>query len=89
MAQLPYGTEQPTDGETVTTPNPADSGSGGAAAVTSSRKLTSTPLGWGVVRPSRGDRLFRNLSAGSGVLIIMLITWRPTGLLAERGSERV
>jgi branched-chain amino acid transport system permease protein len=23
------------------------------------------------------------------VLIIVLITWRPTGLLAERGSERV
>ncbi len=23
------------------------------------------------------------------VLVILLITWRPTGLLAERGSERV
>ena len=53
--------EQPTDGETVTTPNPADTGSGGVAAVASSR-AARTPLNWGVVNPSRGDRLFRNLA---------------------------
>ncbi|MDT5164642.1 MAG: phosphate transport system permease protein [Mycobacterium sp.] len=72
MALLPYGAEQPTDGETVTTPNPADTGSGGVAAVASSR-AASTPLNWGVVNPSRGDRLFRNLAQGSGALIVVLI----------------
>jgi branched-chain amino acid transport system permease protein len=35
--------------------------------------------------PSMSD--YKNVFAF--VLIIMLITWRPTGLLAERGSERV
>jgi phosphate transport system permease protein len=70
MAQLPYGAEQPTDGETVTTPNPADTG--GVAAVASSR-TANTPLSWGVVDPSRGDRLFRNLAQGSGALIVGLI----------------
>jgi phosphate transport system permease protein len=72
MAQLPYGPEQPTDGETVTTPNPADTGSGGVAAVASSR-ASSAPLNWGVIKPSRGDRLFRNLAQGSGALIVALI----------------
>jgi phosphate transport system permease protein len=57
----------------VTTPNPADTGSGGVAAVSSLRALTGTPLSWRVVRPSRGDRLFRDLSQGSGALIIVLI----------------
>jgi phosphate transport system permease protein len=57
----------------VTTPNPADTGSGGVAAVASLRALAGTPPGWGVVKPSRGDRLFRNLSEGSGALIIVLI----------------
>ena len=68
--RIPYGREQPTDGETVTTPNPADTGSGGVAAVASSR-AAHTPLNWGVVDPSRGDRLFRNLAEGSGALIIV------------------
>jgi phosphate transport system permease protein len=72
MAQLPYGPEQPTDGETVTTPNPADTGSGGVAAVASSR-ASSAPLNWGVIKPSRGDRLFRNLARSSGALIVVLI----------------
>jgi phosphate transport system permease protein len=72
MAQLPYGPEQPTDGETVTTPNPANTGSGGVAAVASSR-ASSAPLNWGVIKPSRGDRLFRNLAQGSGALIVALI----------------
>src|SRR5690348_7840633 len=34
---------------------------------------SSTPLGWGVVKHSRGDRLFRGLSEGSGALIVVLI----------------
>ncbi len=56
----------------MTTPNPADTGSGGVAAVASSR-AASTALNWGVVNPSRGDRLFRNLAQGSGALIVVLI----------------
>jgi phosphate transport system permease protein len=62
-----------TDGETVTTPNPADTDSDGVAAVASLRALTGIPLSWRVVKPSRGERLFRNLSQGSGALIIVLI----------------
>jgi phosphate transport system permease protein len=54
----------------VTTPNPADTGSG-ALVVESPR--SSSPLGWGVVKHSRGDRLFRGLSEGSGALIVLLI----------------
>ncbi|WP_082993347.1 phosphate ABC transporter permease subunit PstC [Mycobacterium sp. 1245111.1] len=34
---------------------------------------SSAPLGWGVVKHSRGDRLFRGLSEGSGALIVVLI----------------
>jgi phosphate transport system permease protein len=56
----------------VTTPNPANTGSGGVAAVASSR-ASSAPLNWGVIKPSRGDRLFRNLAQGSGALIVALI----------------
>ena len=54
----------------MTTPNPADTGSG-EIVVESHR--SATPLGWGVVKHSRGDRLFRGLSEGSGVLIVALI----------------
>jgi phosphate transport system permease protein len=54
----------------VTTPNPADTGSG-EIVVESPR--SATPLGWGVVKHSRGDRLFRGLSEGSGILIVALI----------------
>ncbi|WP_343574478.1 phosphate ABC transporter permease subunit PstC [Mycobacterium sp.] len=61
----------------MTTPNPAETGSGetgsGEIVVASSRSLTGTPLGWGVVKHSRGERLFRGVSQGSGVLIIVLI----------------
>jgi phosphate transport system permease protein len=56
----------------VTTPKPADTGSD-EVVVPSSRKLGGKPLGWGVAKHSRGDRLFRGLSEGSGVLIVALI----------------
>ena len=56
----------------MTTPNPADTGSGDVA-VASPRGPAATTLGWGVVRHSRGDRLFRGLAQGSGALIIVLI----------------
>ena len=56
----------------MTTPNPADTGSE-EVVVASSRRLTGSPLGWGVVKHSRGDRLFRGLAEGSGALIVVLI----------------
>jgi phosphate transport system permease protein len=56
----------------VTTPKPADTGSDEVVAP-SSRTLGGKPLGWGVVKHSHGDRLFRGLSEGSGVLIVALI----------------
>jgi phosphate transport system permease protein len=56
----------------VTTPNPADTGSGEAVAA-SLRWPAPGPLLWGSAKPSRGDRMFRGLSEGSGVLIVVLI----------------
>jgi phosphate transport system permease protein len=61
-----------TDGNTVTTPNPADTGSGEAVAAPL-RWPAPGPLLWGSAKPSRGDRMFRGLSEGSGVLIVVLI----------------
>ena len=61
-----------TDGNTVTTPNPADPGSGEAVAAPS-RWPAAAPLLWGSAKPSRGERMFRGLSEGSGVLIVVLI----------------
>src|ERR1700727_3965995 len=60
-----------TDGNTVTTPNPADTGSGEVAAAPL-RWAAPAPLLWGSGKPSRGDRMFRGLSEGSGVLIVVL-----------------
>jgi phosphate transport system permease protein len=56
----------------VTTPNPADTGSGEVVAAPS-RWPAAAPLLWGSAKPSRGDRMFRGLSEGSGVLIVVLI----------------
>ena len=61
-----------TDGNTVTTPNPADTGSGEVVAAPL-RWPGPAPLLWGSAKPSRGDRMFRGLSEGSGVLIVVLI----------------
>lgn len=61
-----------TDGNTVTTPNPADTGSGEAVAAPS-RWPAAAPLLWGSAKPSRGERMFRGLSEASGVLIVVLI----------------
>ena len=60
-----------TDGKTVT-PNPADTGSGEFVAAPP-RWPAAAPLLWGSAKPSRGDRMFRGLSEGSGVLIVVLI----------------
>jgi phosphate transport system permease protein len=56
----------------VTTPNPADTGSGEVVAA-APRWPTGPPMLWGNARPSRGERLFRGLSQGSGLLIVALI----------------
>ena len=56
----------------MTTPNPADTGSGEAVAAPL-RWPAPGPLLWGSAKPSRGDRMFRGLSEGSGVLIVVLI----------------
>ena len=61
-----------TDGNTVTTPNPADTGSGEVVAAPL-RWPAPAPLLWGSAKPSRGDRMFRGLSEGSGILIVVLI----------------
>jgi phosphate transport system permease protein len=61
-----------TDGNPVTTPNPADTGSGEVAAAPL-RWPAPAPLLWGSAKPSRGDRMFRGLAEGSGVLIVVLI----------------
>jgi phosphate transport system permease protein len=61
-----------TDGNTVTTPNPADTGSGEVVAAPL-RWPAPAPLLWGSAKPSRGERMFRGLSEGSGVLIVVLI----------------
>jgi phosphate transport system permease protein len=61
-----------TDGNTVTTPNPADTGSGEVVPAPL-RWPAPGPLLWGSAKPSRGDRMFRGLSEGSGVLIVVLI----------------
>jgi phosphate transport system permease protein len=53
-------------------PNPADTGSGEVVAAPL-RWPAPAPLLWGSAKPSRGDRMFRGLSEGSGVLIVVLI----------------
>ena len=56
----------------MTTPNPADTGSGEVVAAPL-RWPAPAPLLWGSAKPSRGDRMFRGLSEGSGILIVVLI----------------
>jgi phosphate transport system permease protein len=56
----------------VTTPNPADTGSGEVVGAPL-RWPAPAPLLWGNAKPSRGDRMFRGLSEGSGVLIVVLV----------------
>ena len=56
----------------MTTPNPADTGSGEVVAAPL-RWPAPAPLLWGSAKPSRGDRMFRGLAEGSGVLIVVLI----------------
>jgi phosphate transport system permease protein len=57
----------------VTTPNPADAGSGEVVAAASLEPTATSSLPWGNSKRGRGDRLFHGLSEGSGVLIVVLI----------------
>jgi phosphate transport system permease protein len=57
----------------VTTPNPADAGSGAVVAVPFPEPPIVPLSPWGHGRPRLGDRLFRRLSEGSGILIVLLI----------------
>ncbi|OHT89976.1 phosphate ABC transporter permease subunit PstC [Mycobacterium syngnathidarum] len=61
------------DGTTVTTPNPADSGSGEALA---SRHPEPAPISTDPSKGAKvrlGDRIFHGLAEGSGILIVALI----------------
>ncbi|MGA8547092.1 MAG: phosphate ABC transporter permease subunit PstC [Mycobacterium sp.] len=57
----------------MTTPNPADAGSGGGVAATRPPSAAVRSLRWANTKPGHGDQLFRGLSTGSGVLIVVLI----------------
>jgi phosphate transport system permease protein len=57
----------------VTTPNPADAGSGEVVGAASLEPTATRSLPWGNGKRGRGDRLFHGLSEGSGVLIVVLI----------------
>jgi phosphate transport system permease protein len=57
----------------VTTPNPADAGSGAVVAAPFPESPVVPISPWGDSRPRLGDRIFRRLAEGSGVLIVVLI----------------
>jgi phosphate transport system permease protein len=57
----------------VTTPNPADAGSGKVVAAPSLEPTATRSLLRGNTNTGRGDRLFHGLSEGSGILIVVLI----------------
>jgi phosphate transport system permease protein len=74
----------------VTTPDPAGAGSGEVVAAPFRQPAVIPTLPWGNTKPRRGDRLFRELSEGSGVLIVVLIgaiglflLWRAIPALAR------
>ncbi|MGK2880040.1 MAG: phosphate ABC transporter permease subunit PstC [Mycobacterium sp.] len=61
------------DGVTVTTPNPINSGSGEALAAPfpEPEPISTDPAKGAMVRP--GDKVFRGLSEGAGILIVVII----------------
>ncbi|ORA32336.1 phosphate ABC transporter permease subunit PstC [Mycobacterium aquaticum] len=84
-------TDRGPDGTTVTTPDPADAGSGEAiAAPTPKAEPISTDPSRGAAKVRLGDRVFRGLAEGSGILIVALIAaigvfllWRAIPALAR------
>ncbi|WP_246398211.1 phosphate ABC transporter permease subunit PstC [Mycobacterium vicinigordonae] len=67
----------------MTTPHPADAGSGEVVAVPHPEPPVVPISPWGDARPHLGDRLFRRLSQGAGVLIVALIAAIGAFLLAS------
>jgi phosphate transport system permease protein len=61
------------DGNAVTTPDPADAGSGEVVAARRAERRAISALPSGSIGRGYGDRVFRGLSEGSGVLIVVLI----------------
>jgi phosphate transport system permease protein len=57
----------------VTTPDPTGAGAGEVVAAPFRRPALTPTLPWGSAGPRRGDRLFWGLSAGAGVLIVVLV----------------
>ena len=57
----------------MVTPNPADAGSGAVVAMPFPEPAVVPISPWGSTKPRLGDRIFRRLSEGSGVLIVALI----------------
>ena len=57
----------------MTTPNPSDAGSGAVVAAPFPEPPIVPLNPWGNGRPRLGDRIFRTLSQGSGVLIVLLV----------------
>jgi phosphate transport system permease protein len=57
----------------VTTPNPTDAGSGAVVAALFPEPPIVPLNPWGGARPRLGDRIFRRLSEGSGLLMVVLI----------------
>ena len=57
----------------MTTPDPTGAGAGEVVAAPFRRPALTPTLPWGSAGPRRGDRLFWGLSAGAGVLIVVLV----------------
>ncbi|MBS4727554.1 phosphate ABC transporter permease subunit PstC [Mycobacterium sp. SM1] len=74
----------------MSTPNPADAGSADVVAVPVLQPAPAPLSPWGKAKPPLGDRIFRVLAVGSGVLIVVLIgaigvflLWRAIPALAR------
>lgn len=74
----------------MTTPNPADAGSGEVVAAPFPESPVVPLSPWGYGRPPLGDRIFRRLSEGAGLLIVAVIAgvgafllWRAIPALAR------
>lgn len=61
------------DGIRVTTPHPSDAGSADVIAAPFTAKMGMPARHWGTGKPHLGDRMFRAVSEGSSVLIVVLI----------------
>ena len=57
----------------MTTPNPADAGSGAVVAAPFPESPVVPISPWGHTQPRFGDRIFRRLAESSGVLIVILV----------------